>query len=333
MVQKKGSRHDAEKEYQANLVRRGKLDKIWIYCPNKLCKHHLSFKRSTGCLLLKCPVCMKCFNPFSPTIIQCKKCKTKNSTFLWNQIIQCANKDCKTIINCWPVFKIERYKDFPQQQIQSDVINLDPDNDDDDVIVIEKKKRKRSDKEENDDDDEDDVKVVEKNMVKSELSQQKEDTFLIVEESEIGAYSNRKKKNKFKNSEKIIRMENDNGLVVIINDDEKFKAKQNIISEPKTYKSPFEHYFTINLDIWQDKYPDDNKMKLLIKMKKYWNESESVENKDIYIKLSKDDRERYEKEIIEWRSIEWMNDKPYLQQDDEEEDDPEEDELILPTNT
>ena len=96
VVRKRGSTHDVEKEYQANLAKRGKLDKIWVYCPNKLCKHHLSFRRSTNCLILRCPVCMKCFDPYSPTVIQCKKCKTKNSTFLWNQIIQCANKHCKT---------------------------------------------------------------------------------------------------------------------------------------------------------------------------------------------------------------------------------------------
>ena len=316
VVPQKGSRHNNKAEYESNLLERGKLDKIWIYCPNKLCKHHLSFKRSTSCLLLKCPICMICFNPYSPIVIQCKKCKTKNSTFLWNQIMQCANRNCKTIINCWPVFTVEKYKDFNQQQKkkktqqQRDTINIDSDDDDHD-----------DDEENHDEDDEDDdIKIIEKDIenIKKEALSKQQETFLMVKESEIGAYSNRKKKkNKLYSQEKIIRMENDNGLVVIINDNEQFKAKQHTIREPKVYKSPFEFYFTVNLEIWQTKYPNDNMISLLIKMKKFWKDKESEQQKNIYIKMSKDDKQRYEKELQAWKSIKWMNDIPYKRQDDD----------------
>merc|ERR1712228_1046288 len=295
-----GSRHNVEAEYESNLSQRGKLDKIWITCPNKLCRHHLSFKRSSKCLLLKCPICMKVFNPYSPQIIQCKKCKTSNSTPLWNQIIQCANKDCMKIINCWPIFRIEKYKELEvqKQDTNKNVINLDSDNDeDDDIQIIERI--------------DDDAKNQNVENTKSESAN---DRFLIVKESELGAYSKYKKKNnKLYDEQKVIRMENEtNGLVVIVNNSEHFKAKQNVIKRPKVYRSPFEWYFTINVDLWSNKHPNDNKLALLIKMKRYWKEKETERQKKVYIKMSKDDQERYEKEMKIWKTVEWMNEVSYI---------------------
>ena len=299
VIAQHGSRHNVEAEYESNLSQRGPLDKIWITCPNKLCRHHLSFKRSSKCLLLKCPICMKVFNPYSPQIIQCKKCKTPNSTPLWNQIIQCANKDCMKIINCWPVFRIEKYKELEVRDEKDDtnknVIDLDSDNDEDgDVQIID---RIDESEEEN------------KNDAKPE-------TFLMVRESEIGAYGKYKKKNKkLYDEQKVIRMENErNGLVVIVNNSNQFKAKQNVIRRPKVYKSPFDWYFMINIDLWSAKYPNDNKLALLIKMKRYWKDEETERQKKVYIKMSKDDQERYEKEMKIWKTVEWMNEVPYDQE-------------------
>merc|ERR1712228_468432 len=186
------------------------------------------------------------------------------------------------------------------------VINLDSDNDeDDDIQMIERI--------------DDDAKNQNVENTKSESAN---DRFLIVKESELGAYSKYKKKNnKLYDEQKVIRMENEtNGLVVIVNNSEQFKAKQNVIKRPKVYKSPFDWYFTINIDLWQNKHPNDNKLVLLIKMKKYWKDEETERQKKVYIKMSSDDQERYEKEMKIWKTVEWMNEVPYEQEIDKDKE-------------
>eukprot|EP01084_Bolivina_argentea_P203223 347121_1 len=319
VVGQTGSRHNVEADYESNLSRRGPLDKMYIFCPNPMCKHHLKFKLSSKALLLKCPVCMKTFNPYKPIIIQCTKCKTKNSTPLYNQIIQCANKNCKRIINCWPVFRIEKYKDLEKKKNNyRHQINLDSDedngDDDDDVKIIERNNNNNQNTNNNN------IEIIElkddensdNNNDNSTKREPKPETFLLVKESEIGAYTNYKKKNKLYSQQKIIRMEHEqNGLVVIINDNNQFKQRQIPIKEPKVYRSPFEWYFIINVNEWQIKYPNDNKMQLLHKMITYWKDEETEDRKKSYIKMSKDDEKRYEKEVKVWQTISWMNDKVY----------------------
>lgn len=187
-----------------------------------------------------------------------------------------------------------------------EVVDLDGDHaQDDEVQIIEMLTDEKQDENKN-----------------NSSSTKAEDTFLMVKESEIGAYGKYKqKKSKLYGEQRVIRMENErNGLVVIVNNSEQFKAKQNVIKRPKVHKSPFDWYFTINIDLWQNKHPNDNKLAMLIKMKKYWKDEETERQKKVYIKMSSDDQERYEKEMKIWKTVEWMNEVPYDQEIDKDKE-------------
>ena len=307
----KGSRHKVDAEFEANLSRRGKLNKIWIYCPNKTCLHHLSFELSSKPLLLKCPICSTIFNPYTPAVVQCRKCKTRNSAPLYMQIIQCANKRCKRILNCWPVFRVEAFEKKKKNSNNTvDRVNLDSDedtkenkdDDDDDVVEIVDRERTSIDHKKND--------GGSRNMKRSKI-EPKDETFLMVKESEIGVYRDETKKKKLYAEQRVIRMENDNGLVVIINNSTRFKAKQNVIREPKEFKSPFEWFHAKHLKEWKDRYPDYYSIQLTIKMKKYWDSEMLEAEKTKYTEMSTKDKQRYMKELEVWNRFEWMMKKPY----------------------
>ena len=175
-------------------------------------------------------------------------------------------------------------------------------------------------------DDDDEVQIVERNEVSHPLDRKgdgdgdrggmtkiepKEETFLMVEESEIGVYRHHKKKKKLYAEERVIRMENDNGLVVTINNSTRFKAKQAVIREPKVFKSPFEWYHARHLKEWIGRCPEDNSIQMTIKMKKHWDREMLESEKAVYTELSKKDKTRYQKELEFWKNIEWMKQRQY----------------------
>ena len=124
--------------------------------------------------------------------------------------------------------------------------------------------------------------------------------------------ANKKKKGKLYEEERIIRMESEEqGLVVIINNSGRFKAKQNVLREPKVFKSPFECFYAQNLEEWTAKYPNENRIQLTIKMKRHWDQQLTEQQKSEYITLSQSDKARFNKEMRFWRTVEWMNQKPY----------------------
>lgn len=308
---KQGSKHNVQHEALETRLQLDKINHIFIFCPNMKCRQHL--KLSKRCILCKCPSCKLLFNPFSNMIIKCLKCQQLLSVSLQAQVIQCTNIECQCVLN------LGGFQYFNKNEFDIELLNAKPkeakENEAD--IYEQYRNRLKMKVQETDMNEESDLKTIEredKMQIKTQVIESMgNNEFLIRQQLPSTSNSNCDQNSSMSKVEGIHKISAFDDFCVGNNDGKQpsliIKKRigiHKIHKHVKQARTPFQMYFKYNVHEWKQKFIFLNSLQILQQMNKYWTMSASEEEKQIYIKKSVQDKERYKNELFEQSKLKWI---------------------------